>query len=43
MGQNWSRIGEFFELFEKYAPLVTMGGRVTANSEPHADKNGQVS
>ena len=29
MGQNWSRIGEFFELFEKYAPLVTMGGRVT--------------
>ena len=30
MGQNWSRISEFFELFEKYDPLVTMGGRVTA-------------
>ena len=30
MGQSWSRIGEFFELFEKYAPLVTMTGRVTA-------------
>lgn len=29
LGQNWSRIGEFFELFEKYSPLVTMGGRVT--------------
>ena len=28
LGQNWSRIGEFFELFEKYTPLVTMGGRV---------------
>ena len=28
LGQNWSRIGEFFELFEKYSPLVTMGGRV---------------
>ena len=28
LGQEWSRIGEFFELFEKYAPLVTMGGRV---------------
>jgi hypothetical protein len=28
LGQGWSRIGEFFELFEKYAPLVTMGGRV---------------
>lgn len=30
MGQSWSRIGEFFELFEKYSPLVTMGGRVLA-------------
>ena len=30
LGQSWSRIGEFFELFEKYASLVTMGGRVTA-------------
>ena len=29
LGQNWSRIGEFFELFEKYSPLVTMAGRVT--------------
>ena len=28
LGQGWSRIGDFFELFEKYAPLVTMGGRV---------------
>ena len=28
LGQGWSRIGEFFELFQKYAPLVTMGGRV---------------
>ena len=23
MGQSWSRISEFFDLFEKYAPLVT--------------------
>ena len=30
LGQSWSRIGEFFELFEKYSPLVTMAGRVTA-------------
>lgn len=30
LGQGWSRIGEFFELFEKYSPLVTMAGRVTA-------------
>ena len=30
MGQSCSRISEFFELFEKYAPLVKMGGRVTA-------------
>ena len=30
MGQSWSRIGEFFELFGKYSPLVTMGGRVLA-------------
>ena len=29
LGQIWSRIGEFFELFEKYSPLITMGGRVT--------------
>ena len=28
LGQGWSRIGDFFELFEKYAPLVTIGGRV---------------
>ncbi|HCP17908.1 MAG: hypothetical protein CBC12_02910 [Candidatus Puniceispirillum sp. TMED52] len=28
LGQSWSRIGEFFGLFEKYSPLVTMGGRV---------------
>lgn len=30
LGQSWSRIGEFFDLFEKYSPLVTMGGRVIA-------------
>ena len=30
LGQNWSRINEFFGLFEKYSPLVTMGGRVIA-------------
>ena len=30
LGQGWSRIGEFFELFEKYSPLVTMAGRVSA-------------
>ena len=30
LGQSWDRIGEFFELFEKYSPLVTMAGRVTA-------------
>ena len=30
LGQNWDRIGEFFGLFEKYSPLVTMGGRVIA-------------
>jgi hypothetical protein len=29
LGQSWSRIGEFFGLFEKYSPLITMGGRVT--------------
>jgi hypothetical protein len=28
LGQSWPRIGEFFELFEKYSPLVIMGGRV---------------
>ena len=31
LGQGWSRIGEFFELFEKYAPLVTMGGELYKN------------
>ena len=30
LGQSWSRISEFFGLFEKYSPLVTMGGRVIA-------------
>ena len=30
LGQSWDRINEFFELFEKYSPLVTMAGRVTA-------------
>ncbi len=30
LGQSWDRIGEFFGLFEKYSPLVTMAGRVTA-------------
>ena len=30
MGQGWSCISEFFELVEKYALLVTMGGRVMA-------------
>lgn len=30
LGQTWKRIGEFFEFFEKYSPLVTMCGRVTA-------------
>ena len=30
LGQSWGRIGEFFGLFEKYSPLVTMGGRVIA-------------
>jgi hypothetical protein len=30
LGQSWNRIGEFFGLFEKYSPLVTMAGRVTA-------------
>ncbi|MDB9863010.1 hypothetical protein OAC78_06525 [Litorivicinus sp.] len=30
LAQTWERIGEFFELFEKYSPLVTMCGRVTA-------------
>ena len=33
LGQSWSRIGEFFELFEKYSPLVTMAGRVSAKLE----------
>ena len=28
LGQSWGRIGEFFALFEKYSPLVNMGGRV---------------
>ena len=30
LGQSWSRINEFFGLFEKYSPLATMAGRVTA-------------
>ena len=30
LGQSWDRISEFFGLFEKYSPLVTMAGRVTA-------------
>ena len=30
LGQSWDRIAEFFGLFEKYSPLVTMGGRVIA-------------
>ena len=30
LGQEWERIGEFFGMFEKYSPLVTMAGRVTA-------------
>ena len=30
LGQTWDRINEFFGLFEKYSPLVTMAGRVTA-------------
>ena len=30
LGQSWDRINEFFGLFEKYSPLVTMAGRVTA-------------
>ena len=30
LGQSWDRINDFFGLFEKYSPLVTMAGRVTA-------------
>ena len=30
LGQSWEGIVDFFALFEKYAPLVTMAGRVTA-------------
>jgi len=30
LGQSWDRISEFFGLFEKYSPLVSMAGRVTA-------------
>ena len=30
LGQSWDRVGEFFGLFEKYSPLVIMGGRVIA-------------
>jgi hypothetical protein len=30
LGQSWDRIGEFFGLFEKYTPLVSMAGRVIA-------------
>ena len=29
LGQSWDRIGAFFDLFEKYNPLLTMAGRVT--------------
>ena len=28
LGQSWPRIGEFFEFFDKYSPMVTIGGRV---------------
>ena len=28
LGQSWARFNEFFGLFEKYNPLVTMAGRV---------------
>ena len=30
LGQSWDMINEFFGLFEKYSPLTTMSGRVTA-------------
>ena len=30
MGQKLERINEFFELFSKYNPLVTMGGSILA-------------
>ena len=30
LGQSWDRINDFFGLFEKYSPLITMAGRVTA-------------
>ena len=30
LGQSWSRINEFFGLFEKYSPLISMAGKVTA-------------
>ena len=30
LGQSWDRINDFFGLFEKYSPLVTMAGRVIA-------------
>ena len=30
LGQSWDRINEFFSLFEKYSPLITIAGRVTA-------------
>ena len=30
LGQSWGRINEFFELFEKYSPLISMAGKVTA-------------
>ena len=30
LGQSWGRINEFFGLFEKYSPLTSMAGKVTA-------------
>ena len=30
LGQSWGRINEFFGLFEKYSPLISMAGKVTA-------------
>ena len=30
LGQSWDRINEFFGLFEKYRPLISMAGKVTA-------------
>ena len=30
LGQSWGRIDEFFGLFEKYSPLISLAGKVTA-------------